>query len=58
MTERTAINFPQNNMDLSGAHSIDVPVRAVLHLCTCPDPMAYSGQVIVAADFARENRLF
>jgi len=56
-TERTAIIFPQNNMDFSRAHSIEVPVRTVLHLCTCADPMAYSGQVIVAAEFAQEHRL-
>ena len=57
MTERTAIIFPQKNMDTSGAHSMEVPVRSVLHLCTSADPMAYSGQVIVAAEFARQNRL-
>jgi NAD(P)-dependent dehydrogenase (short-subunit alcohol dehydrogenase family) len=57
MTERTAIVFPQNNMDLSGAHSIQVPVRTVLKLCTCDDPMAYSGKVVAAAQFAREHGL-
>jgi len=57
MTERTAIIFPQHNMDLSGAQPMEVPVRTVLHLCTCADPMAYSGQVVVAAKFARKHRL-
>ncbi len=57
VTERTAIIFPQNNMDFSGAHSMEVPVRTVMHLCTCADPTAYSGQVVVAAEFAREHRL-
>jgi citronellol/citronellal dehydrogenase len=57
MTERTAIVFPQHDMDLSGAHSMEVPVRTVLHLCTCDDPMAYSGQVVAAARFAREHHL-
>jgi NAD(P)-dependent dehydrogenase (short-subunit alcohol dehydrogenase family) len=48
VTERTAIIFPQNNMDFSKAHSMEVPVRTVMHLCTCADPMAYSGQVVTA----------
>ncbi len=57
VTERTAIIFPQKNMDFSAAHSMEVPVRTVLHLCTCADPMAYSGEVIIAAQFAKEHRL-
>jgi NAD(P)-dependent dehydrogenase (short-subunit alcohol dehydrogenase family) len=57
ITERTSIIFPQHNMDFSKAQSIDVPIRAVMHLCSCDDPMAYSGQVLIAADYAREHRL-
>jgi NAD(P)-dependent dehydrogenase (short-subunit alcohol dehydrogenase family) len=57
VTERTSIIFPQNNMDFSKAQPMEVPVRAVLHLCSCDDPMAYSGQVITAAEYAREHRL-
>ncbi len=57
VTERTTIIFPQNNMDFSRAHSMEVPVRTVLHLCTCADPIAYSGQVIVAAEFAKQRKL-
>jgi NAD(P)-dependent dehydrogenase (short-subunit alcohol dehydrogenase family) len=57
MTERTAIVFPQHNINLSGAHSIEVPVRTVLHLCSRDDAMAYSGQVIAAAQFATEHHL-
>jgi NAD(P)-dependent dehydrogenase (short-subunit alcohol dehydrogenase family) len=57
VTERTGIIFPRNNMDFSRAHPMEVPVNAVLHLCTCADPMAYTGQVIIAADFARQHQL-
>jgi 3-oxoacyl-[acyl-carrier protein] reductase len=57
MTERTGIIFPRNNMDFSRAHPMEVPVNAVAHLCTCAEPMKYSGQVIIAADFAREHGL-
>jgi citronellol/citronellal dehydrogenase len=57
VTERTALIFPQNNMDFSRAHSMEVPVRTVLHLCTGADPIIYSGQVIVAAEFAQEQHL-
>lgn len=57
VTERTTIIFPQNNMDFSRAHSMEVPVRSILHLCTCNDPMPYSGQVVLAAELARENHL-
>jgi NAD(P)-dependent dehydrogenase (short-subunit alcohol dehydrogenase family) len=56
VTERTAIIFPEKNMDFSAAHSMEVPVRAVVHLCA-HDPMKYSGQVVIAARYAREYRL-
>src|SRR5262249_11792634 len=39
------------------AHPMAVPARTILHLVTCPDPMAYSGRVVVAAELAREHRL-
>jgi len=57
VTERTAVAFAQRNMNTSGAHPIEVPVRTVLHLCTCDNPMVYSGQVITAAAFAKEHHL-
>jgi hypothetical protein len=57
MTERTRIILPQNNVDISRTHPMEVPVRTVLHLCTCGNPMTYSGQVVIAADFVKEHRL-
>ncbi len=57
LTERTGIILPRNNVDISRAHSMEVPVRAVHYLCTCDDPMAYSGEVVIAADLVREHHL-
>ncbi|MGO9056789.1 MAG: SDR family NAD(P)-dependent oxidoreductase [Candidatus Binataceae bacterium] len=57
MTERTSIILPQNNVDISKAHPMEVPVRTMHYLCTCDDPMAYSGQVVIAADFVRKHHL-
>ena len=57
MTERTSIIFPRNNMDTSGAQSMEIPVRSVLHLCASADPMIYSGQVVAAAGYARQHHL-
>ena len=57
MTERTRIILPKNNVDISRTHPMDVPVRTILNLCTCDNPMAYSGKVIIAADFVKEHHL-
>ena len=43
--------------DLDWAHGVEVPAKTVRYLCTCSDPMAYSGQVVVAADFVKEHGL-
>jgi NAD(P)-dependent dehydrogenase (short-subunit alcohol dehydrogenase family) len=47
--------FP--TMDMARAHPTDVPARTILYMATCPDPMWYTGKVIVAADFVREHNL-
>lgn len=39
--------------DYSGAHSMDVPAEAVVHVCTCPDPLEYTGHVLFADDFVK-----
>ncbi|SRR5579875_1855166 len=57
LTERTATLFPRRNMDFSAARSMETPVRTILDLCTCADPMAYSGQVIIAAEYAKQHQL-
>jgi NAD(P)-dependent dehydrogenase (short-subunit alcohol dehydrogenase family) len=57
MTERTGIILPQQGVDLSRTHPMEVPVNTVHYLCSCEDPMPYNGQVIIAKDFTREHRL-
>lgn len=42
---------------LEWAHGIEVPAKTVRHICTSGDPMAYAGQVVVAADFVKEHSL-
>ena len=42
---------------LEWAHPIEVPAHTVRHLCSQADPMAVSGQVVVAADYAKEHAL-
>ena len=42
---------------LEWAHPIEVPAHTVRHLLAEADPMAFSGQVVVAADYAGEHRL-
>jgi hypothetical protein len=31
-----------------GAISPEIPARAIAHLCTCDDPMQYSGRIVDA----------
>jgi NAD(P)-dependent dehydrogenase (short-subunit alcohol dehydrogenase family) len=42
---------------LEWAHPIEVPAHTVRHLLTEADAMAFSGQVVVAADYAGEHNL-
>ena len=46
-----------NGWPLEWAHGIEVPASTVRHLCTSNDPMAFSGQVVVAADYVKEHGL-
>lgn len=57
ISERIQQMASRRGMDMSRRHSIHVPVTTILHLLGCANPMAYSGQLIVAKDFAREHRL-
>jgi hypothetical protein len=34
-----------------------VPAKTVHYLCTCNNPMEYTGKVLVAADFVKERGL-
>ncbi len=54
---RTPSTEARHGPKVEQAHSVDVPARTMLHLCTCPDPMWFSGKVVVAQDFVREHAL-
>ncbi len=46
MTETMAATFARQGIEDSTAIDAAIPAKAVHHLCTCADPMQYSGQVI------------
>jgi NAD(P)-dependent dehydrogenase (short-subunit alcohol dehydrogenase family) len=57
LTERAERAVSQWGFDLSQAHPMAVPAKTVHHICTCENPMQYTGKVLVAADFVKEHRL-
>jgi NAD(P)-dependent dehydrogenase (short-subunit alcohol dehydrogenase family) len=61
MNERFNLEIQQTGtrgLDLSIFHSMDVPAAACEYLCcTCPDPMRYTGQPVVAKDLCRQLNL-
>ncbi len=61
MNERFAIEIEKTGtrgLDLSIFHGMDVPAAACEYLCcACPDPMRYSGGVVVAKDLCQELKL-
>jgi citronellol/citronellal dehydrogenase len=52
-TEMTEL-LAEGGMDASASISMDIPTRAIVYLATCDDPMAYSGQVLVAQTLVDE----
>lgn len=52
-----AVGSTYQGWDLKYAHGVEVPARTIRYLSTCPDPMWYSGKVVVAEDFVREHNL-
>jgi NAD(P)-dependent dehydrogenase (short-subunit alcohol dehydrogenase family) len=59
LTETMERTFDQRNADPSttGAISPTIPARAIAYLCSCADPMRYSGQVVSAPDLVEERQL-
>jgi 3-oxoacyl-[acyl-carrier protein] reductase len=57
MNERFALEIKQtgtHGLDMSIFHGLNVPAAACEYLCcTCPDPMRYTGEVVVAKDLCR-----
>ncbi len=57
-TEYSVLEIPKYGIDTSRNQPMEVPAAAVEYLvCGCPDPMAYTGQVVVAKDLVERNRL-
>lgn len=52
-----AVDDVYQGWPIDWAHPIEVPANTVRHLCTASDPMAFSGQVVVAADYVKEHGL-
>jgi len=57
-TEYATLEVPKYGFDTSRNHSMDIPAAALEYLiCDCPDPMTYTGQVLVAKDLVERHHL-
>ena len=56
-TELVELMGERGMVDATAAVPVDVPVKTVLHVVTCDDPMRYTGSILRAAAFVRENHL-
>jgi NAD(P)-dependent dehydrogenase (short-subunit alcohol dehydrogenase family) len=52
-----AVGSIYQGWDIKYAHGVEVPARTIRYLSTCPDPMWYSGKLVVAEEFVREHNL-
>jgi 3-oxoacyl-[acyl-carrier protein] reductase len=64
LTERIEMEFKQRSgpaaagFDPNIFKSMDVPASALEYLCcSCPNPMQYSGQVVIAEDLVKQHQL-
>ncbi len=46
LTETMAATFERTGVRDTGAIPATVPARAIAHLCTCDDPLRYSGEIV------------
>jgi NAD(P)-dependent dehydrogenase (short-subunit alcohol dehydrogenase family) len=56
-TELVDLMSERGVVDAEAAVPMEVPVKTVLHVITCADPMQFSGQILRAATFVKENAL-
>ena len=56
-TELVDLMGERGMVDPGAAVPMDVPVKTIVHVITCDDPMAYTGTILRAAEFVRENGL-
>jgi NAD(P)-dependent dehydrogenase (short-subunit alcohol dehydrogenase family) len=57
LTERVQIQTAKYGFDMSIFHSMDIPAAAAEYLCTCPYPMRYNGQTVVATLLVKQLNL-
>ncbi len=57
-TERVSLQTAKYGIDTGGFHSMDIPAAAVEYLCCiCPNPIEYTGQVVVAEELVKRLNL-
>jgi NAD(P)-dependent dehydrogenase (short-subunit alcohol dehydrogenase family) len=56
-TELVDLMSERGAVDAEAAVPMAVPVKTVLHVITCADPMQFTGQILRAATFVEENAL-
>ena len=56
-TELVDLMGERGMVDPDAAVPMEVPMKTVVHVITCDDPMSYSGEILRAASFVKENRL-
>jgi NAD(P)-dependent dehydrogenase (short-subunit alcohol dehydrogenase family) len=56
-TENRLATAVQFGFSPEGTHGADLPARAAVYLATCPDPMSYTGKVLVSRELVGELAL-
>ena len=56
-TELVDLMGERGAVDADAAVPMEVPVKTVVHVITCDDPMVYTGQILRAAAFVADSRL-
>ncbi|HKD67107.1 MAG TPA: SDR family oxidoreductase [Candidatus Binataceae bacterium] len=58
LTERIEVESQRlGGLDTSRAQSPDVPAKVARYLCTCPNPMFFTGKTIYSGPFVEEHNL-
>jgi len=58
LTERLEVESRRlGGIDTSRAQSPDVPAKVARYLCTCPNPMFFTGKTLYSAQFVEEHNL-
>lgn len=56
-TELVDLLGEKGTVDAGAAVPMEVPMKTVVHVITCEDPMRYTGQILRAAAFVEDNGL-